>query len=109
MPYDVTTARLPISVLFDLKGPPDALATWAPSLPAFPRAPNTLTRKDGVDLCHIGPNRFLLRAMITREDDLLQALRPAEAPPEISIVRISDTTTFFRITGPDAAQVLSIG
>jgi sarcosine oxidase subunit gamma len=51
----------------------------------------------------------LLRADIACEDALTTGLRPADAPPDISIVRVSDTLTFFRITGPDAAQVMSIG
>ena len=109
MPYDAEIDRLPICALFDLKGPALALAAWAPDLSAFPDAPNTLTRKGAEVLCATGPNRWLLRADITREEALNSALRPAEAPPEISIVRISDTMTFFRITGPDAGQIMSIG
>ena len=109
MPYDAHIDRLPPFALFDLKGPSDALAAWAAALPNFPETPNTLTR-DGDDLlCFTGPNRWLLRAPLDREDGLEAALCPAKAPPEISIVRVSDTLTFFRITGPDATQVLSIG
>ncbi len=109
MPYDVTIDRLPIFSLFDLKGPTDDLANWAADLPDFPQVANTRTQGNGVDLCFIGPNRWLLCADIKSEDTLITALRPAEAPPEISIVRVSDTLAFFRITGPDAAQVMSIG
>ena len=75
----------------------------------MPASPNTLTRKGKVELCFTGPNRFLLRAPLDLEIALETALRPDTAPPEISIVRISDTLTFFRVVGPDAAQVLSIG
>ena len=109
MPYDATIERLPIFALFDLKGPQDALRDWAPGLPDVPDAPNTLTRAEGRALCHIGRNRWLLRAPLDQEEALLAALRPAEAPPDISIVRVSDTLTFFRIEGPEAARVLSIG
>ncbi|CAN0604777.1 unnamed protein product [Ectocarpus sp. 12 AP-2014] len=109
MPYSATITRLPTFALFDLKGAPETLAAWAPSLPVSPKAPNTLTRHEGRELCFIGPNRHLLRADITEEDTLMETLRPSEAPPEISIVRVSDTLTFFRITGADAAQIMAIG
>ena len=109
MPYDVTIERLPISALFDIKGPRAALVDWTDVLPAFPDTPNTATGQDGCLLCHIGPNHWLLRAPLDRETALEGALRPAEAPPEISIVKVSDALTFFRVTGPDATDVLSIG
>ena len=109
MPYDAQIDRLPPFALFDLKGPGDALTAWASDLPDLPATPNTLTRNGDDLLCFTGPNRWLLRAPLDREDALETALRPTEAPPEMSIVRISDTLTFFRLTGPDAAQVLSIG
>ena len=109
MPYDAQIDRLPPFALFDLKGPAEVLTAWATGLPDMPGVPNTLSRNGEGELCHTGPNRWLLRAPLSREDDLETALRPAEAPPEISIVRVSDTLTFFRLTGPDAAQVLSIG
>lgn len=109
MPYDATIDRLATFALFDLKGPPEALTTWATTLPALPATPNTLTRAGDDELCFTGPNRWLLRAPLEREDALEAALRPAEAPPDVSIVRVSDTLSFFRITGPDAAHVVSIG
>ena len=109
MPYDAQIDRLPPFALFDLKGPKDALSDWAPTLPAFPETPNTLTRSGADDLCFTGPNRWLIRAPLDREEVLETELRPTDAPPEISIVKVSDTLTFFRVTGPDAAQVLSIG
>lgn len=109
MPYDVKIDRLPAFTLFDLKGSAKDLAIWVPDLLSFPTAPNTLCRADTMELCLIGPNRFLLRAPCQKEDTLISVLRPAEAPPEISIVRVSDTMTFFRIAGPDAHDVMSIG
>lgn len=109
MPYSAQIKRLSPYALFDLKGTKEDLAAWAQALPAFPSQPNTLTHSNGVALCLTGPNRWLLRADLAREDDLLGVLRPEEAPPEISIVRVSDTLTFFRITGADAEQIVSIG
>ena len=110
MPYDVQIDRLPIFALFDLKGPSGALAAWAGgALPTLPGAPNTLSRVEGAVLCHLGPERWLLRADIGAEPGLEAALRPGLAPPEISIVKVSDTLRFFRVTGADAAEVVSIG
>ena len=109
MPYDAKIDRLAPFALFDLKGPQDALAAWAPILSDLPQSPNIFRRDGDAELCHIGPNRWILRAPLDQEDGLEASLRPTESPPEISIVRVSDTLTFFRITGPDAGQVLSIG
>lgn len=109
MPYTARIDRLPLFALFDLKGPQAVLGDWCNVLPPFPDAPNTLTRFDGTELCHIGPDHWLLRAALAAEPGWEEALRPGEAPPEISIVRISDTLTVFRITGPDAGEVMSIG
>ena len=50
-----------------------------------------------------------MRAPLGAEAELESKLRPATAPPEISIVRVSDTPTFFRVTGPDADEVRATG
>ncbi|MEX0366275.1 MAG: sarcosine oxidase subunit gamma [Ruegeria sp.] len=110
MAYDAAIDRLPISALFDLKGNREALAEWTKgTLPAFPEHPNSLSRTDGRTLCFIGPDHWVLRADIEDEAALEAALKPTQSPPEISLVTVSDTLTFFRITGPDADQVMSIG
>ena len=107
MPYDVTIKHLPPFALYDLKGPQKAVEKWGKL--KLPDAPKRLNESKGNTLCHIGPDHWLLRADLANEAALETQLRPAEAPANISIVRISDTQTFFRITGPDAAQVVSIG
>ena len=109
MPYDVQIDRLPIFALFDLKGSAETLAEWGGVLPPFPATPNSRSRAKDLELCHTGPERWLLRADTESEAEITDELRPEAAPPEISIVRVSDTQTFFRITGPDADQVMSIG
>jgi sarcosine oxidase subunit gamma len=109
MTYDAHIDRLPIYALFDLKGPQDALSDWAKGALDFPNGPNTLKHKGSATLCHLGVNRWLLRDVLANEAALMTALRPADAPADISIVRVSDTQTFFRITGPDALEVMSIG
>lgn len=108
--YDVQVERLPIQALFDLRGQRDDLADWCGhALPDFPGAPNTLAERYGVSMAWLGPDRWLLRGALAEEAGLTEALRPGDAPPEISIVQISDTMGFFRITGPDAADLMTIG
>lgn len=109
MSYDVHINRQEISALFDLKGDPSVLAVWAGNgVPPLPEGHNRLVTVDGKHVFHIGRNHWLLRTRIDREEACLAALRPSEAPPEISIVRVSDTLTFFDITGPDAGEIMSI-
>lgn len=109
MPYDVRFTQLDTQALFDLKGPAGALQQWAGvALPDFPDRPNSMTRNDNGALLFIGPDHWLLRADLSHDDTLTQALRPTDAPPEISIVRISDTLGFFRLTGPQADDVMAI-
>ncbi|MCV6591321.1 MAG: sarcosine oxidase subunit gamma [Silicimonas sp.] len=109
MAYDVEILRLSPFALFDLKGAAEALEDWAPELSGLPGDPNALARNGEVLHCHVGPQHWLLRAPLEEENRLDAALRPNTAPPEISLVRVSDTLTFFRLTGPDAGEVLSIG
>lgn len=110
MGYDVNIHRQGLSALFDLKGQPRELERWAgESLPALPGRPNSRSAKGDDQLFFIGPDHWILRAPIDREDALSAALRPEAAPPDISIVRISDTMTFFSITGPDAHEIMAIG
>lgn len=109
MPYDVTFKRLETQALYDLKGPQEALGAWAGNaLPPFPDRPNTKTEAGGATLMFIGTDHWLLRADLDHEAPLETALRPSEAPPETSIVRVSDTLAWFRITGPDAAEVMAV-
>jgi len=109
MAYNVIIQRQEISALLDLKGKAAAVERYAGAhLPDFPGHPNTLTRKGGITLAYIGRDHWVLRADIDREEDLLAALSPDKAPADISIVQISDTTTFFKIAGPDADQIMSI-
>lgn len=109
MSYEVSINRQDISALFDLKGNQDALRRWAgDSLPAFPDAANRLTASDGAELYRVGRNHWILRAEIDREKALSKALKPDTAPADVSIVLISDTLTFFAVTGPDAATIMSI-
>ncbi len=107
--YGASVERLPVQSLFDLKGPAEALAAWCGgALPGFPEVANSWVSRDGVLLCWVGPARWLLRADLACEKGLVEALRPEDAPPEISVVRVSDTLAFFRVTGKDADRVMAI-
>ena len=42
------------------------------------------------------------------EDTLAAALRPDEVSHDLSVVLISDTLTFFAVSGPDAGEVMAV-
>jgi len=109
MGYDVSINRQGVSAIFDIKGSRDAVSKWVGAgLPAFPATPNTHTQQDARTLMYIGPNHWLLRSVIEDEPALDGLLRPDQAPADISIVRVSDTLTFFSINGPDAGDIMAI-
>ena len=109
MDYDVDIERLGLSTVIDLQGVGDAIRDWVGSdLPPFPEQPNTATEAGGLSLYWIAQERWLLRAAIERENELLSMTRPHKAPTEISLVPVSDTLQFFSITGPDAGDIISI-
>ena len=107
MPYDVNIERQPLFALFDLKGPQKVVEKW--SKLTLPDTPNRFSENNGVFLCYIAPDHWLLRAPLNQEPALNSQLKPTDAPADISIVRVSDTQTFFRITGSDVAEVINIG
>ena len=109
MMYDVAIEQLDLMAVFDLKGSVDDLSKWCGSeLPDFPDKPMSYTAKDGLELLHVGWDNWLLRAPLEKEDMLTQALRPADAPDDISIVRVSDVYTFFSVQGPENDEVMAV-
>lgn len=107
--YDVAIEGLPMQAVIDLKGEAAALADWCGEvLPPFPARPNSLTRASGRALLHIGPGHWLLCADLADEDGLIAALRPDAAPPQVSVVPVSDSLAHFAVTGPDAAEVMAV-
>lgn len=109
MGYDVNITRMETWALFDLKGPQGDLDNWAGDvLPTFPTKANTITKRDGVHLAHIGRDHWLVLAGLEHEKRLESGLKSTEAPVNISIVQVSDTLCFFAITGVDADQIISI-
>ena len=109
MKYEVSIQRLELNAVIDLQGSAQALADWVDgALPPFPANVNTYSKREGMMLCWIAPERWLLRAPGADEARLLAMTRPAIAPLEISIVQVSDTLRFFAISGPDASAVISM-
>jgi sarcosine oxidase subunit gamma len=109
MGYDVNIERLGLSTIIDLQGNADAICDWVGTgLPPMPEQPNTASEANGLSLYWIGRKRWLLRAAIEREDELLAMTQPHKAPIDISVVSVSDTLQFFSITGPDAGDIISI-
>ena len=108
MGYDVHIHRLELNAVIDLQGEAQAIANWVKGeLPPFPEKPNTATKRDGLSLYWIAPERSLLRASIENEDRLLEMTQPQSAPVDISIVLVSDTFRFFELVGPDADEIIS--
>ena len=109
MSYDVQITRLPLNALFDLKRVATAIKSWAGlGLPALPNLPNTRTRQDAVELFYIGRDHWIVRAPLDQEELLENQFKPANCPADISIVRVSDTLTFFRITGLQAGEIMAV-
>ncbi len=109
MSYDVNIRRHGPWALFDLKGAAGKVWEWAgDTLPTQPGRPNSRTVKGGFELFFIGRDHWILRAPIEKEAVLNEALKPENCPPDISIVRVSDTLTFFSVTGPQMADVMAI-
>lgn len=109
MTYDVSFIQCPLMALFDLKGQWQDIADWCgDALPACPSKPLTATRSDTAMLMWLAPKHWLLRAPLDFEQSLNARLRPAECPGNISLARISDSLTFFALTGPDLGEAMSI-
>lgn len=107
--YDVEIEQLSLMALFDLKGSQSALLEWCGhALPDFPSHPLGFSVRDGRDLMWLGKEHWILRAPLDDEAQILADLRPDQAPDDISVVMISDTLTFFSVTGPDADDVMAV-
>lgn len=108
MGYAVKIHRLELNAMIDLQGEEKAIKEWVKGeLPPFPEIPNTTSAGDGLELCWIAPERWLLRSVIENEDHMLEMTQPDLAPVDISIVQVSDTFRFFEVAGPDAGEIIS--
>lgn len=109
MSYAVTIRRQDLSALVDMRGEAKAIADLLSGLDlALPDMPNTAAEAGGRTVYWLGPEHWLLRARIAEESTLLAGLHKAPLAPEISLVLVSDTYTFFEISGAEAAEVMAV-
>ena len=109
MRYDVIAKRLELSTLVDIKANRAELIGWLPeTLPPLPDLPNTASRLNEINIFWISKEHWLIRALIEQETNLIEQLNLESVPQHISAVLISDTLTFFELSGPDADQIVSI-
>ncbi len=109
MMYDAEIKQLDLMALFDLKGPQRAMSEWCGAeLPDFPAAPLSYASKDSKKLLWLAPEHWLLMAPLALEQPLSARLNPDQAPDDVSIVRISDTLTFFALAGREITEVMSV-
>ena len=107
--YSVQIRRLALCAVFDLKGSQADLTAWAgKAIPAFPVKRNSCLEIGHIAIYWIGAGHWLLRSSPEDENRLIEALRPDQAPPSISIVPVSDAYTFFALTGHDLVQLLAV-
>jgi len=111
MHYHVTLERQKLCTVVELQGPMQEVADVTGWLPLkFPSTPNTYEKSpdNAQALYWIGPQRWLLRAELDQEADLKRKLSEQELPDAVSAVLVSDSLSFFKITGADASAVISI-
>jgi sarcosine oxidase subunit gamma len=108
MGYNVQVQRSQLNAVLDLQGSAQAIGSWVKTgLPPFPETPNSASTSDGLSLYWIAPERFLLRSEIENEARMLEITQLASAPVDISVVLVSDSFRFFKITGADAGEIVS--
>ena len=109
MGYNVKIERNLLHALFDLKGSlKDVNSYLKEHIASLPEEPNSYISHGNWKFLHIGRNHWILLAPIEEEQDLLELLKPENCPESISIVLISDTLKFFKITGINADDIMSI-
>jgi len=110
MGYDVKIQRLALNAMIDLQGDAEAIKNWIKDddLPEFPNKPNTSITNQQFKIYWVGIEHWLMRSEIELEDHLLEMTNPSAAPIEISVVQVSDAFKFFEVSGPDAAEIISI-
>jgi len=99
MSYNVKIVRENLSALFDLKGEKSEMREYLQNFYGpIPLTPNTCNSNGAWKLMYVGPKHWILKAPIDDED----------TPKSLSIVLISDTLTFFSLSGEDASDIMSI-
>ena len=109
MGYDVQIQRIGLNAVIELQGDADAIARHIKDgLPPFPETQNTFTELEDLTLCWIAPQRWLLRSSVDNEDRMLEMTKPSVAPADVSVVLVSDTLCFLKITGPESDEIISV-
>jgi len=109
MHYHVTLELQDLCAAVELQGDP-LLFENSPALSSIklPTVPNTYETSDAQTMYWIGPQRWLLRAELDREVELNRLSSDSTLPIAVSAVLVSDTLSFFKITGVDAGAVIAI-
>jgi len=103
MAYEVHISIPETRTIIELRGERLTL----PHLPAWPPRPNSRTTLGAQSLIWTGPESCLLIAPLADEAALEAALAPL-ANDATSITNLSDTLSFFTLTGADAGVAMAI-
>ena len=108
MPYEVSVTPTARAAMFALQGD---TATIGAALDALglelPKAANTTTRVETLDLFWVGRTRWLLRGPIDAESELGRRLGVLRDRPGADAVCVSDYYAGFTVQGPDTRAVLA--
>ena len=109
MVYEVKINRQEISALFDIKGNlQDVKELLAHFFQEIPEEANTSISKSGKTLMYIGKDNWVLRGPIEEEEELNSLLKSGAALSDVSVVLVSDTLTFFSVSGTGAKDIMAI-
>jgi|TARA_B110000438_G_scaffold1925_1_gene2010 sarcosine oxidase subunit gamma len=109
MVYEVKINRQKISALFDIKGNlSDVKKLLSHFFQKIPEKANTSISKSCKTLMYIGQDNWILRGPIEEEEELNSLLKSGATRSNISVVLVSDTLTFFSVTGLGAKDIMAI-
>ena len=108
MKYNVSSTKLELSAIIDLKGSEMDVFNWLPKqFPPAPEQPNTSSTNDHCEIYWVGPGHWLLRTGIEKEKSLIDQIDLNAVPGNISAVLISDSLIFFSLSGPQVDEVIA--
>ena len=109
MVYEVKINRQKISALFDIKGSLLNVKELLASLfQKIPEEANTFISNNGKTLMYIGRDHWILRGPIEEEEELNTLLKLGATLLNTSVVLVSDTLTFFSVSGVGAKDIMAI-
>jgi heterotetrameric sarcosine oxidase gamma subunit len=110
--YDATLARLPMQVLFDIRGSETGMAAGlAKAGIKMPVARNRVQRDTvGLEVMRLGPRRVLVQAAPEAETEINHRLKAAlGSVTDADFALVSDMFTQFELSGPGSEDVLRQG